>query len=379
MEERALTRALIRWFAATRRELPWRTPTGTPRDPYHVLVSETMLQQTQVARVVEKFTLFVERFPTVSALAAAEIDEVLALWSGLGYYRRARNLHAAARAVVERFDGEIPRDVDQLRSLPGVGRYTAGAVASIAFGAPVPAVDGNVQRVLLRLVGQDLPPASKQAQALVWRRAEELVRAAAGPGEWTEGLMELGATVCTPRSPDCPSCPLREKCRARAMGAQARIPAPKPRRAPRDVFHTVALVRDRAAGGGGDEGGGGAGAGGGGRVLLEQRPPTGMWAGLWQAPTIESDEGWVGVPELAKLLGVPSGALGPARPIAEMFTFQTTHRTVRVRVVHLTIRGRPKRGSFFAPEAVAGLGVSNLTRRVLGMKAAPKPSPEVSL
>ncbi|MFM9957642.1 MAG: A/G-specific adenine glycosylase [Phycisphaerales bacterium] len=341
-QDRAVTRALTRWFAGTRRDLPWRTAPGQPRDPYLVLVSETMLQQTQVSRVVEKFAAFMQRFPTVAALAAAEIDDVLALWSGLGYYRRARNLHAAARAVVERFGGEVPRAVDDLLSLPGVGRYTAGAIAAIAHRSPAPAVDGNIQRVILRLEGAALAPTSKQAQSLVWHRAEQLVRTATDPAEWTEGLMELGATVCTPKSPRCAACPLESHCEARRRGLQHDIPAPKPRRPPRDVYHTVALCRDRA-----------------GRVLLEQRPPTGMWAGLWQPPTIEREKGWAAHAELKSAVGAST-----LRTLVH-FDFQTTHRTVRVRVCGLAGVRRPKRGAFIDTEALAALGVSNLTRRVL--------------
>jgi A/G-specific adenine glycosylase len=336
------TRTLVRWFGATRRDLPWRAPPGKPRDPYLVLVSETMLQQTQVSRVIEKYTAFIERFPTITHLAAAPIDEVTTLWAGLGYYRRARNLHAAAKAVADRFEGKVPRDIQSLLELPGVGRYTAGAVASIAFRGAEPAVDGNVQRVLMRLEGVALAPTSKEAHAWVWQRATELVRAAPDPGEWNEGLMELGATVCTPKSPRCPGCPLQSVCVARQKGLQAAIPAAKPRKTPRDLFHTVALVRDGA-----------------GRVLVEQRPPTGMWAGLWQPPTVERDDRWATPAEIKTAVGGTS-----ARRVHD-FDFQTTHRTVRVRVFEVASRRALAHGLFADPERLVSLGVSNLTKRVL--------------
>jgi len=189
------------------------------RDPYFSLVSELMLQQTQVARVIEKFTEFVGRFPTVEALARADEGGVLAVWSGLGYYRRARHLHRAAREIVARFEGRVPTTVEELMTLPGVGRYTAGAVASMVFGRAEPLVDGNVARVLVRIEGRECSAAEGVAWA--WERAGELVRIAEapkgqsakrsllGPGVFNEGLMELGAVVCVPRGPRCGVCPVR--------------------------------------------------------------------------------------------------------------------------------------------------------------------------
>ena len=343
-----MIRALSRWFLASRRDLPWRTPPGEPRDPYLVLVSETMLQQTQVSRVIEKFTRFAARFPTVQSLAAAPIDDVLALWSGLGYYRRARNLHAAAQQIVSRFNAVVPRSVDDLLTLPGVGRYTAGAIASIAHATPALAVDGNIQRVLMRLEGIDMPPDDRAAQARVWHTADALVRSVPDPGVWTEALMELGATVCIPKSPRCGECPIADHCAARARGEQYRIPAPKSRRAPSEVFHAVALVRDTK-----------------GRVLLEQRGASGMWAGLWQPPTIETDAAWPSAAELKSALG-----LRAARAL-EDFVFQTTHRTVRVRVF-AGAADKPRRGEFVAPARFDSLGLSSLASRILSIDPAPR-------
>jgi A/G-specific adenine glycosylase len=273
--DRALAHAVVRWFSREARDLPWRRAVDADgrRSPYACLVSELMLQQTQVSRVRERFEQFLQRFPTLAHLARATEDDVLAQWSGLGYYRRARLLHSAAKQVADRHDGEFPQDPKSILALPGVGRYTAGAIASIAFGLPEPIVDGNVTRVLMRLSARRGKPDSAQNQAWVWRRAQELVSAALpAAGPFNEGLMELGATVCTPAKPECGRCPLRGTCEAYQKGLQTRIPPPKARAATPSLLHVCLLIRD-----------------GSGRVLAEQRPPTGLWARLWQAPTIEAD------------------------------------------------------------------------------------------
>lgn len=214
----AMARALEQWFAGAARSLPWRAlgPDGW-RDPYAVLVSELMLQQTQVARVVERFGAFMRRFPTVAALAGADEADVIALWAGLGYYRRARHLHAAAKRIVHEHGGEVPRAAAALRALPGVGRYTAGAIASMAMGQRVPLVDGNVARVLMRLEARAGDVA--QGQAWAWERAGELVSSSTSAGAFNEGLMELGATVCVPGRPRCEACPLAGVVRGACGGA----------------------------------------------------------------------------------------------------------------------------------------------------------------
>ncbi|MCC7011439.1 MAG: A/G-specific adenine glycosylase [Planctomycetes bacterium] len=258
-----LQRSLLAWYAGAKRDLPWRRT----RDPYAIWISEAMAQQTRVEVVVDYWARFLERFPTVSALAAAREDEVLALWSGLGYYRRARDLHAAARLIVERFAGQFPSAPEHVRELPGVGPYTAGAVLSIAFDAPEALVDGNVVRVLSRWFAKDAAPSA--AQAWAWEVARELVPAPRGAGEWNQALMELGATVCSPRVPDCAACPVAHACAARELGLQAVLPRPKPRKAPVEV-ELVAFVVERNS-----------------KVLLEQRPAGGRMAGLWQFPTVQ--------------------------------------------------------------------------------------------
>ena len=262
---------LLRWYARHRRDLPWRPPMGSQQrvDPYRVLVSEAMLQQTQVATVVPYFLRFLERFPTVFDLARAGEQDVLRMWQGLGYYSRARHLHHAARYVVEQLNGEIPATVEALRALPGVGRYTAGAVASIAYGCRAPIVDGNVARVLCRLDCIQTNPREKATLDKLWRRAEEILPRK-HCGDFNSALMEWGATVCTPRSPKCLICPVRAHCEAAARGLQEHIPPPKKAMVTPLLKRKVLCIRRGEA------------------YLIEQRPAKGRWAGMWQFVTIDA-------------------------------------------------------------------------------------------
>jgi A/G-specific adenine glycosylase len=274
-------RALLRWYDRHRRDLPWR---ATPPNPYHVLLSETMLQQTQVATVVPYFLRFIQRYPTLADLAAAEQQDVLRLWQGLGYYSRARNLHACAARVVAEHAGQVPRDVEQLLDLPGVGRYTAGAIASIAYEARAPILDGNVTRVLCRLDRIESDPRDRQTQLSLWRRAEEILPARR-VGDFNSALMELGATVCVPRNPQCLVCPVRAHCQAFTAGLQDRIPLPK-RSKPTPLHRRYVLCLRH-----------------GRQFLIEQRPATGRWAGLWQFKTLESTGRPFTAAQLAQRLG----------------------------------------------------------------------------
>lgn len=227
-----LARKTERWFARNQRPLPWRAA----YEPYDVWVAEVMAQQTRMEVVVGYFARFMERFPTVAALAAAADDDVTAAWSGLGYYRRARMLRDGARAVMERFGGAIPRTVEALLTIPGIGRYTAGAIASIAFDEPAPIVDGNVARVVARLFADDADP---------WMHADDLVRAAKSPRHVNQGLMELGALLCKPRNPLCDDCPLRDGCAALARNAVADFPRPKAKAKTCELRIPLYLVTDR--------------------------------------------------------------------------------------------------------------------------------------
>ena len=236
--------ALLRWYDKTARVLPWRES----GDPYHIWVSEIMLQQTRVETVIPYYERFIQRFPDTHTLAAASQDDVMQHWSGLGYYRRARMLHAGVREVVERYGGRVPEDADARRSLPGVGRYTAGAIGSIAFGKAEAVVDGNVARVLSRLHGIETPLGRAVTDRALWARAQELVDGPR-PGDLNQALMELGARVCAPRSAACERCPVRRGCNARITDRVAQLPVPRKRRAPKrvDMVAVVATCRGRVA------------------------------------------------------------------------------------------------------------------------------------
>jgi A/G-specific adenine glycosylase len=275
----ALSARLLRWYDAHARELPWRA-SGSAPDPtgtrgYAVWISEVMLQQTRVETVKSYYARFLDRFPTVVALAEAPLDDVLGAWSGLGYYRRARALHAAAREVAARHGGVMPRTYADLGELPGVGAYTAGAVASIAFGQRVPAVDGNVNRVLSRLYACDEPLGSSRSVSRLRAIAEAFV-SETRPGDHNQALMELGATICIPRAPRCEVCPLSDACEARRAGRESELPIVK-KKAPSPVVKmTAALARKP-----------GAHAPDSGSFVLGRRPPEGLFGGLWEPPMIE--------------------------------------------------------------------------------------------
>lgn len=348
-----IVRRLCDWFERAARTLPWR---ATPRNPYHALVSEFMLQQTQVARVLEKFEPFLRRFPDVRALARAPEDQVLEAWAGMGYYRRARLLHACARAIVERHGAVVPDDAKALRQLPGVGPYTAGAIASIAFGRVEPIVDGNVCRVLQRLEGREGHAGAKDVQRWAWDRAKALVTKAAGaPGAFNEGLMELGATVCTPARPRCDACPLAAQCVAMRTGVTDRIPAPKPRSRRANVTHDVIVVWRKGKSAGRVE------------VGLVARPPTGLWAGMLQPPCVEeATDAPRSVDQVRALLGLELTRLGRQTPV--IVRFETTHRKVRFRVWSAEVRGTGgKRAGlrWVDCEALEVQAISNAHRRVI--------------
>jgi len=261
---RAVAPRLLAWFDGHgRHDLPWQLE----RTPYSVWVSEIMLQQTQVATVIPYYERFMRRFPTVSALAAAPLDDVLKLWSGLGYYARARNLHRAAQAVAARFGGEVPARFDDLIELPGIGRSTAGAIAAQAADERRAILDGNVKRVLARYHAIDGWPGAPAVQRELWARAEEHTPAER-VADYTQAIMDLGATLCTRIRPACARCPLRHSCQAFALGRVDDFPAPRPAKAmPTRTTHMLLLLRN-------------------GELLLEKRPPSGIWGGLWSLPEL---------------------------------------------------------------------------------------------
>lgn len=266
-QRRTLRRRLLAWYSEHKRDLPWRQS----RDPYRIWLSEIMLQQTQVATVKDYFDRFTRAFPDVCSLAAADETEVLRFWEGLGYYRRARQLHAAAKKVVAEYGGTFPNEVDELQQLPGIGRYTAGAIASIAFDRRAPILEANTIRLLSRLVAYRGNPHSQTGQRPLWRVAEEILpqkRVA----EFNQALMELGSLVCTPNEPKCATCPLSAVCAAFAAGLQREIPLAKPRQVYTDLREAAVIVRKN------------------GSVLVRQCGADERWAGLWDFPRFAVEE-----------------------------------------------------------------------------------------
>jgi A/G-specific adenine glycosylase len=266
-EPHALRRALLVWYDVKRRALPWRALRGETVDPYGVWLSEVMLQQTTVAAAAPRFRRFMARWPSLASLARADLEEVLHAWQGLGYYARARNLHACARAVVADHGGRLPDDEAGLRALPGIGAYTAAAVAAIAFGRPALPVDANVGRVLARLCAIDGLPV--QARRHIDAAARGLA-ADQRPGDFAQAMMDLGAGVCTPAAPDCARCPWHDPCAARRQGRAAELPV-KPPRGAKPLRHGMAFWARR----------------GDGAVLLRRRPPRGLLGGMMEVPSTE--------------------------------------------------------------------------------------------
>lgn len=338
---------LLSWYDRNKRDLPWRRRLD---DAYAQLVAEFMLQQTQVATVVAYYDRFLSRFPTATALATANLDEVLAAWSGLGYYRRARNLHAAAQRIVTEHGGQVPADVAELTRLPGIGRYTAGAIASVAFGGRVPILDGNVIRVLTRLLAIGEDPSGASVRRTLWRVAEELLPATRC-GDFNQALMELGATVCTPQGPACERCPLGGPCQARAHKLTDVIPAMVQRPKVQPLTLVTAAIRCGDA------------------LLFVQRPRTGLWAGLWALPSEELADGESVSIALRRLRAtLPAGTRLARCPISAV-TRLLTHRRVTFQIYAGTCtlprQLPPKQGKWIHPHELAELGVSRALTAIL--------------
>jgi A/G-specific adenine glycosylase len=344
----AVAARVLVFYRERRRALPWRQTS----DPYAIWVSEIMLQQTRVATAKPYYERWMARFPTVTALAEAPLDDVLAAWSGLGYYRRARNLHRGAREVVARYGGQVPGSAEELRALPGVGRYTAGAIASVAFGERAPIVDGNVARVLARLYAIEDDIKGTATSRRLWSLATELVPAEA-PGDFNQGLMELGATICTPTNPSCETCPLALLCRGRARGLERELPrTPRRKRAaelPLLALSAAWLERD-------------------GRVVLARRPAEGLFGGLWELPLASGGPG-----ELAALLG-DAAALRGGAPVARHHQV-LSHRRLKLEVFEAEPRmtldtlatrlaSRYDRVAWHAIDAVRAAGIASATSAI---------------
>lgn len=258
---RSIQQALLGWYGRHGRDLPWRSS----RDPYAIWVSEILLQQTRVSAGLPYYHRFLKRFPTVGALAEARLDDVLKCWEGLGYYSRARNLHQAAKLVVREHGGKLPSSADGLRQLPGIGPYTAGAIASIAFDRDEPVVDGNVIRILCRLFGIDADVTAARTKQRLWDLARRLLPTGRS-GDFNQALMDLGATICRPAGPDCDACPLAKLCRARRDGTQARLPRKKKTKTLPHYDMAVGVIWKA------------------GKVLIDRRPEQGLLGGLWEFP-----------------------------------------------------------------------------------------------
>jgi A/G-specific adenine glycosylase len=342
-----ISEALLAWYRRGHRDLPWRR-SPLSDDPYAIWVSEIMLQQTRVETVTPYFERWMRRFPTVKELARAPLDDVLALWSGLGYYARARNLHSAAGEIVARYAGRFPRERESVHALPGIGRYTAGAILSIAFGLPEPILDGNVARVLSRVFLVEEP--GKHNQKL-WALAESLVPAK-GAGDFNQAMMELGATVCTPRGPACLACPLRAHCAAQQKGRQEEIPPPK-KKAPLRAVEQVTVLVERQS-----------------KLLLVRRPPAGLWGGLWEPPTGELAPDEAPGEGAARVVHALTGLrLELVKPMRS-FEHVLTHRRMRFHAFRARGSGRVKLAQYEAarwlPVAAAReLGVSAWAARLL--------------
>ena len=341
-EASAVARRVVEHFRRVQRDLPWRKTS----DAYSIWVSEIMLQQTRVATVVPYYERWLARFPTVKALADAPMDDVLAQWAGLGYYSRARNLHRGAREVVASYGGEVPATAAELRAIPGIGRYTAGAIAAMAFGRREPLVDGNVARVLARVYELEGDIKSSATTRELWALADTICPAEA-PGDFNQGLMELGATICTPTQPRCLECPLHDVCGARTSGRQAELPVTRKRTRAADLplLDVTAVWVERR-----------------GRVILARRQARGLYGGLWELPQLDD----TGVNELGKL------SFESTRPVAE-HRQTLSHRRLRIRVIVGRLAGRlgkPPRGRYdklaWQPLAtVADRGISAATAKII--------------
>ncbi|HEY6866611.1 MAG TPA: A/G-specific adenine glycosylase [Candidatus Eisenbacteria bacterium] len=337
-----MRRRLVAWYRRHRRSMPWR---GT-RDPYRIWVSEVMLQQTQVATARPFYQRFLTRFPTLEALSRARAADVLAAWAGLGYYRRARHLLDAARIVVREHAGRVPDDPEAFGRLPGVGRYTMGAVLSIAFDRSLPALDGNVARVLARLCALPAAIRDPRGAKALWGLARALVPAR-GAGEWNQAVMELGATLCLPRAPRCAACPVRAHCRAHASGRVASFPPAVPRRRTERVRRAVALI-ERS-----------------GRLLVVRRDGA-LLGGLWEPPGVDLADG---EPARSALAGALArlGLRVRLAPTGWTLRHAITHRAIEVEVWRGVLTAAPPRRSGLG---LAGPGARRRPLTALARKLA---------
>jgi A/G-specific adenine glycosylase len=347
--QQAAIAALLSWYDREARTLPWRAKAGETPDPYRVWLSEIMLQQTTVKAVTPRYDVFLRRWPNVAALAKAELGEVLGAWAGLGYYARARNLHACARAVVEHHGGRFPRSETELRELPGVGGYTAAAIAAIAFGERATPVDGNIERVVARLFAVTTP--LPQAKAEIRSLAESLTPADRS-GDFAQAMMDLGATICTPRRPACGLCPLRPDCKGYAAGLAEVLPY-REERGERPVRRGAAFVALRADG----------------AVLLRERPLQGLLGGMLEAPSSP----WGDAMPDGKSVTCHAPLKGAWKKVPGLVEHTFTHFHLELAVYRAEVgldaklkqAASPERCRWLKPGQLAGAALSSLMRKVL--------------
>ena len=363
--QRSFLKHLLAWYKKEgRHDMPWRN-TG---DPYAIFVSEFMLQQTTVATVRPYFDRFLGRFPTLKALSQSSLDDVLALWSGLGYYARARNLWHAAKDIQEEFGGKIPSDPVVLQKLPGIGLYTAGAIAALAFNRPSVVLDGNIIRVLMRLLALDDDPKLKAVQVVLRKVSVDLMKVpfqsngagkASGPRDIVLALMDLGATLCAPKNPACLICPVASFCLAKSYGRQEEIPWREERADRPTIRQLCGLIPSK------------------GKWLFGQRPAEGLFGGLWEFPSIEVPSGIEPVPFLEETLKKELGIQIQVRQALPPFEHQLTHRIILVRgfLCDIKRKSRPPKLSkksdaydrfkWVAESNISKFGISAVTRRLL--------------
>jgi A/G-specific adenine glycosylase len=355
---RLVRKRLLDWYRANKRAMPWRET----RDPYAIWISEAMLQQTRVETVIPYWQRFLSRFPDVHALATADLDDVLGAWAGLGYYSRARNLQAAARLIDEHHGGKLPDDVVTLQTLPGIGRYTAGAVASIAFDRPEPVLDGNVKRVLTRLLGIREDIGQPEVVERLWKEAGMLARGP-DPGNLNQALMELGATLCTPRTPNCKSCPVSRFCDASTRGDAESLPIKARKKPARKIEAVAALVVRR------------------GKALAVRRPSSGLLGGLWDLPGGDLAAGEMPRAGLTRALrecaGLEISRASAMGSVEHVFThrrltlhlYRASTPTDRIRLDGFSAH------KWLSPRAISSLPHASLTAKALELLVPPETRP----
>jgi A/G-specific adenine glycosylase len=345
-QKEKIQKQLLRWFKKSGRALPWRKT----RDPYAIWVSEIMLQQTQVSTVIPYYQKFLKAFPTIRDLAKADLSKVLKVWEGLGYYSRARNLHHASKIVLNHFQGRIPENLKDLRGLPGIGKYTAGAILSIAYNRETPILDGNVKRVLSRLFAVSSNPLRGKPEDLLWQLSESLIPKGFA-SSFNQGLMDLGAMVCTPKGPQCSRCPVHLLCKARASGEPERYPSKVIRKEiPHIEAISAVITKDR-------------------KVLLNQRPPRGLLGGLWEFPNWKTEEkGSLRLRlrlrnYIKKEMGLKVEVKGSIGTFKQTFT----HFKLTLHTFYCHATGNGKKGKWIATKNLDQLAMSRIHRRIAEM------------